>query len=233
MTRSRRTAENVLGCLAICSGIVAGACGPQIGPPDASNQPPPNAPTDTAGYRARIAQFPASREVHSRSRNAKCPIDGWCGKVTVNIGAMGTTSSIDPNNAPDSAVPVAHLVNVGKKTEKYYGLLPSDEAEYDLWVNKKPGSNKAEWRVVGIMKKTGTLVYGEVTDLALCHSYAVKPGASDADFAEYRDGDCNVPRGSASSPIKSSLSFAAFLDWLLTYSSTGGGWIECPNGCCT
>ena len=240
MTRSRRTAREVRGWLAICSAIATAACGPQIGPPDANNPAPPNAPTDTAAYRARVAQFPASRVVHHRSRNAKCPIDGWCGKVIVDITALGTTSAVDPDNAPDSPVPVAHLVNTGKKTEKYYGLLPSESAEYDLWVNKKPGSTKAEWRVVGVMKKSGTLVYGEVTDLTLCHKYTVKPGASDADFAEYRYGGCNVRLASTSSTvIKSSLSFAGFFSWILAHacllseSRTSGGWIECPNGCCT
>jgi hypothetical protein len=164
-----------------------------------------------------------------------------CSKIDVTIEARGNTLTIDPYYAPISPVPVAHLVNLDKKKiEGYYGLLPGDSAEYDLWVNQKPASTHAEWRVVGRVKKTGKLVYGGVADLNVCHPPEQgTPVVSDADFAEYKD-PCNYDLDAASStPSRMSLSWTIIgsvfqhLSAFLTYSTNGGGWIDCSRGCCT
>ena len=239
MARSLRTPNVGHGCLVVCFALVAFGCGPELGPPSATNPPPPGFPTDTAGYRARLAEFPGTRNAHKRSRKAKCfPFD-LC-TVDVTIEALGNTQLIYPHNAPDPAVPVAHLVNLDSKTEKYYGLLPKDSAEYDLWVNRKPGSTMGEWRVVGVMKSTGQLIYGQPTDFDWCHvPPAYQPTGSDADFAKYKDGDCNYKLGSASSTSRMSLLSSTFFSWLsehlwyLASDRTAGGWIDCNNGCCT
>jgi len=198
-------------------------------------------PTDTAAYNALLAKYPVSSTFHDRKRCAK----HWlCLRhTTVRIAAMGTTSSIDPGDAPRDAVPVAQLLNIGDATESYYGLLPQDEASYVLWVNQKPSSTLAEWRIVGTLK-SGQKVFGEASDLTYCHKPFGSPGMTDADFESDKVkelGKCNVSEGTtASSTRTSSLSFASIFEWVhhleavvLTYARTGGGWIECANGCCT
>jgi len=242
MTGSRRTPRDVRSWLVVCSTIAALGCDRGLAPADASNPAPTGFPADTSAYRERLAQYPLSGNSHTRQRKSKCvtfPL--FCSKIDVSIQARGNTLDIKPDTAPASAVPVAHLVNLDKKkTEGYYGLLPGDSAEYDLWVNQKPASTRAEWRVVGMVKKTGKLVYGGVADLNLCHRRdSTTPPVSDADFAEYKD-PCNYDIDAASStPSRATLSWAIIglvfqhLSAFLTYSTTGGGWIDCSRGCCT
>jgi hypothetical protein len=242
MTRSHRTPRDVRGWLVVCSAIAALGCGRALAPADASNPAPPGFPTDSAAYRDRLAQYPLSGNPHRRQRKSKCLTYPFlCSTIDVTIEARGSTQAIEPYKAPASAVPVAHLVNLDtKKIEGYYGLLPGDSAEYDLWVNQKPASTHAEWRVVGKVKKTGKLVYGGVTDLNLCHPRdSTTPPASDADFAEYKN-PCNYDIETASStPSRASLSWTIIgsvfqhLSFLVTYATTGGGWIDCARGCCT
>jgi hypothetical protein len=166
-----------------------------------------------------------------------------CSKIEVSVQPRGNTLDIEPYNVSASAVPVAHLVNLDKKkTEGYYGLLPGDSAEYDLWVNQKPGSTNAEWRIVGIKKgPSGGLIYGEVKDLNYCHiGHTTNPPVSDADFAEFKDRcDYDIDKASSSTPTRMSLSWTIIgsmfhhLSSFLTYSTQGGGWIDCSRGCCT
>lgn len=241
MTGSRRTPRDVRGWLVVCSTIAALGCDRGLAPADASNPAPTGFPTDTSAYRERLAHYPLSGNSHTRQRKSKCVTYPWfCSKIDVSIQARGNTLDIKPDTAPASAIPVAHLVNLDKKkTEGYYGLLPDDSAEYDLWVNQKPGSTLAEWRIVG-KKKNGALVYGEVTNLSYCHlREAGTPATSDADFAEYKDA-CNYDIDKASSTqSRMSLSWTIIgsvfqhLSAFLTYSTTGGGWIDCSRGCCT
>lgn len=242
MTHLRSKAQDALGLFGLCFVIgILGCAG--IGAPDASNPPPPGAPTTAAAYDSAIASYPRSRTPRVRDR---CPKGLICfhNKIKVSIEPLGTTSDIDPHAGPAQAVAVAHLINLDKKkVEKYYGLLPGDSAEYDLWVNQKPASTDVEWRIVGKIKATNQLIYGEATPVLPCHLYTPKKGATDADFAEDKVaelGACNAKAGTpASSTRTSSLSFSAIFGWIhylqmaLSYSRTGGGWIECSSGCCT
>ena len=235
--------RDVRSAMLLIVGAFSMACARGLGEPLATNPAPPGLPTDTTQYKALLAQYPLTGSPHTRKR---CPTGLFCfSKIDVTIQARGTTSAVDPANAPASPVPVAHLVNLDKKKiEKYYGLLPGDVAEYDLWVNRKPASTLAEWRIVGVDKVTNQLSYGEPTDLTYCHKFQVQQGATDADFADdvvAMRGDCTERAGVTSAAIKqSSLGLTQIFHWvhqmqvwLLTYSRTGGGWIECPNGCCT
>jgi hypothetical protein len=242
MTGSRRTPRDVRSWLVVCSAIAALGCGPELAPPDANNPAPPGFPTDTAAYRDRLAQYPLSRNTHRQQRKSKCvTYPYFCSKIYVTIEALGNTLAIEPSNVPASAVPVAHLVNLDKKKiEGYYGLLPGDSAEYDLWVSQKPRSTQGEWRIVGQVKKTGKLIYGAATDLNYCHlGHSTNPPVSDADFAEYKHScDYDIGRSSAT-PNRMSLSWTIIgsvvqhLFAFLTYSTSGGGWIDCARGCCT
>jgi hypothetical protein len=242
MTLLRSKAQDARGLVALCFVIGTTGCAANLAPANATNQPPPGVPTSAAAYDSAIALYPRTGTPRVRDR---CP-DSWiCFKneIHVSIQPLGTTSEIDPTAGLAKAVPVAHLINLDKKkNEKYYGLLPRDSAEYDLWVNQKPGSTDLEWRIVGKIKATNQLVYGQPTDLLPCHLYRPRTGATDADFAadKVRElGDCKPLETAASSSKTSSLSFSWTLGWihslqmLLTSSRTGGGWIECSSGCCT
>lgn len=240
---SRVTALWQVRCLVLAvSAAVSSGCARGLSAPLASSPAPPGFPTDTTQYNALLAQYPLSGPAHVRKRCAK---GLFCSKIDVSIQARGTTSSISPENGPASPVPVAHLVNLDKsKIERYYKLLPGDGVDYNLWVNRKPASNHVEWRIVGRDKITNEFVYGEATDLTYCHKYPLVEGATDADFADdviNRLGPCTEPPGTTHLSIKqSSLGLTQLFSWLhivqewvLTYSRTGGGWIECSNGCCT
>jgi hypothetical protein len=241
MTRSRRTPRDVRSWLVVCSAIAALGCSRERAPAEANYAAPAGFPSDTAGYRARLAEHPLSGTPHQRQRRSQC-FYLLCPKIEVSIQARGNTLDIEPSNVPAQAVPVAHLANLDKrKTESYYGLLPGDSVEYDLWVNQKPGSTFGEWRVVGRVTKTGRLIYGEVTDLNYCHlGHTTTPPITDADFAEYKD-PCNSKLATASStPSRMSLSWtiigsvvSQLSAFLTEYAMTGGGWIDCSRGCCT
>ena len=245
MTRSRRTPRDVRSWLVVCSAVAALGCAREGSPADTNTTAPAGFPSDTAEYRARLAQYPLSGNPHKRQRRSEC-FYLLCPKIDVSIQARGNTLDIEPYNVQASAVPVAHLINLDKKnTEGYYGLLPGDTVEYDLWVNQKPASTQGEWRVVGRVTKTGRLIYGEVTDLNYCHlGHSTIPPVSDADFAEYKHAcDYEIDRASStkasSTPSRMSLSWTIIgsvfqhLSAFLTYSTNGGGWIDCARGCCT
>ncbi len=240
----RVTAVHNIRCsVVLIVGITSMACAGGLGPPLSTNAAPPGLPMDTAQYNALLAQYPLDGTKYTRKRCAK-----WLfclSKIDVSIQARGITSKINAADAPGSPVAVAHLVNLDdSKTEKYYGLLPGRLAEYDLWVTRKPGSARAEWRIVGVEKVTNQLLYGEPSDLIPCHIYTPQEGATDADFADYVvkvKGDCiKVPFQSSTAVKQSSLGLTQIFNlvhqmqlWFLTYTRTGGGWIECSNGCCT
>jgi hypothetical protein len=166
-----------------------------------------------------------------------------CTKVDVMIEAVGITSEIDPNNAPVDGRPVAHMINLDdKKTEKYYGLRPQAQADYYLWVDRKPGTTRARWTLLEVSHTANMVLAGEPTDLNYCHKYTVNPAnASDADFANERsEGPCNVLLPPTAAMTRMSLwpdplmmvierAVAALKD----FAKLEGGWIYCSNGCCT
>ncbi len=244
MSRSSATAREVGRWSVICSVIAALACVKSLAPPDPKNQLPDGVTNDTLDFRKKIASYPVSTTSHERPRRAKCFLS-LCSRIDVRIEAMGNTVAIDPDNAPASGLPVAHLVNLDKtKTERFYGLLPGTQAEYYLWVDRKAGSNKARWTLLQVSHTANSVTAAVPTDLTLCHKR--KPGLppkSDADFAESTDynkpcdvalpADLKVSRASAfPTPV-----FGAFLAHVAAVLSDGfrmeGGWIECSNGCCT
>lgn len=244
MRRPSGTARDVGKLLAISSAIVALGCGPQLDPPDPSNPLPPGVQSDTGKYRQQVAQFPMNTNSHTRARKAKCFLS-LCSGVDVSIEALGNTLAIDPENGPETAVPVAHLVNLDKKkTEKFYGLLPGDQAEYDLWVDRRAGSKKAQWTLVQRSLTTGSVTAAKPRDLSYCHLRGPNdPKVSDADFAENQNhGACDFPIPEAAQKVSraslfSTPIFGAFLAQVSKALSLAyrmhGGWIDCANGCCT
>lgn len=244
MSRSSATARKVGRWSVICSVIAALACVKGLAPPDPNNQLPDGVTNDTLAFQKKIAQYPLSTTSHERPRKAKCFLS-LCSRIDVRIEAMGNTLAIDPDSAPASGLPVAHLVNLdNKKTERFYGLLPGTQAEYYLWVDRKAGSNKARWTLLQVSHTANSVTAAAPTDLTLCHKreLGAPPPKPDADFAEYRDdGPCDVPLPAELKVSQASLFplpvFGAFLAHVAAVLSNGfeleGGWIECSNGCCT
>lgn len=244
MMPSSGTAREVGKLLAISSAIVAFGCGPQLDPPNPSNPLPPGVQSDTGRYKEQIALLPRGKNSHTRHRKASCFLS-LCSGVDVTIEALGNTLAIDPNNGPDPAVAVAHLVNLDKKKkEKFYGLLPGNEAEYDLWVGRRTGSNKAQWTLVERSLTSNSVTAAKPRNLDYCHLRGPKdPAVSDADFAANQPyGECNYPiPDSAQNVSQASLFptpvFKALLVHMVTFLAQAyrmnGGWIDCANGCCT
>jgi hypothetical protein len=243
MRRTSGRARDVRSWLITCSVLATFGCGPELAPPDPSNPLPPGIPADTGRYRQLIAQDVMSKNPHPRQRKAKCFLS-LCSGITVTIEAVGNTLDIDPKKGPATPVRVAHLVNQDKKkTEKYYGLLPGDSAEYDLWVSRKSDST-TQWTLLLVSRTSNSVIAAKPADLNYCHLRGPNdPKASDADFAEYRKpSKCNYPiRPAAQKVSQASLiptpvfgSFLAHMAAILTqFAMSDGGWIDCNNGCCT
>lgn len=244
MKRPPGTARGVGKLLAISAAFVALGCGTQLDPPDPSNPLPAGVQSDSGRYREQVAQFPMNRNSHTRHRKAKCFL-GLCSGVDVSIEALGNTLAIDPENAPETAVAVAHLVNLDKKkTEKFYGLLPGDRAEYDLWVSRRAGSTKAQWTLVQRSLTSSAVIAAKPRNLNYCHLRGPDvPAVSDADFAANQNhGACDYPIPDSEEKVSraslfSNSTFSALLGHvtaiLLPSTRVGGGWIDCVRGCCT
>ena len=247
MSRPSGTARDVQRWLVmICSVFGALGCGKSMLPPSPSNPLPDGVISDTLDFQHKIAAFTASPAPHDRQRKAKCFLS-LCSRIDVRIEAMGTTSQIDPYNAPPHGLPVAHLHNYDKeRTERFFGLLPGAQAEYYLWVDRKPGgSNQARWTLLQVSHTSNSVTAAVPADLNLCHlrKPGVKP-TSDADFIEdrYHDEPCDAPLPAAVPKVSQSSLFPApvfaavlahVVNFLQSEFQTGGGWIDCNNGCCT
>ena len=107
----------------------------------------------------------------------------------MRIEAVDKTYEIDPKNPPTTGRPVAHLVNLGKKVEKHYGLLPNDNGnvEYYLWVDAR-SPTQAQWTLLQLSRVTHTVTAAQSMDLNYCHKYNDVPpkNVSEADFAKDR-----------------------------------------------
>ena len=239
MSCARATARDIGRWFVFSSVIVSLGCarGTQMSPPNPSNPLPPGVQAKGADFLKQVAPY-TSKNPHERDRTAK---SFFPSKTKVLIEALGNTYDIKPNNPPATGRPVAHLVNLGKKTEKYYGLLPQAEAEYYLWVDSKSPS-QARWTLLELSHVTDSVYAALPADLNYCHKYTSGTPVSDADFAEARKaGACDVPIKEANPKVsQASLmptsAFVALLEhafaFLQVSVATEGGWIYCYNGCC-
>ena len=210
-------------------------------PPDAKNDLPDGVSKNPAEFRQRVAAFTPSGTVHRRARPGRC---SDC-LIDISIEAVGDTRLIDPWNGPTAGTAVAHILNLDPTdTEAYYGIQPSIQAEYYLWVDRKPGSRRARWTLLRIPMGAGTVTAGRPNDLKLCR----KPEAghmktSDADFAEYRHPyGCDPKADSEDLKVCQSsvlpIQMGALLGRIASlvradFSLARGGWIDCARGCCT
>jgi hypothetical protein len=232
--------------LLICAVIGTVGCNGTVRSPSPSYSLPRGVPSDTAAYRERVAQYPASGPTHQRKRKGKCLLS-LC-SVEVNINARGNTLAIDPNTGPADPIPVAHLVNLDKhKRDNFFLMKPADSAEYDLWVGQKASTDsKTVWWLVETSHTSDsvTTIWGP-KDLNYCHNPRGPndPTTPDADFAEFQNhGKCDydISRAAAKVSTASLFSnqlldlFVARVAAILTqFARSDGGWIDCNNGCCT
>lgn len=245
MSCARATTRNIRRWFALSSVIVSLGCvtETELAPPNPANHLPKDVEAKGADFRRQIAPYTPTNP-HDRDRKAKCD---FCSKIKVRIEALGITTDINPLNPPATGRPVAHLVNMdnNKKIEKYYGLLPHEQAEYYLWVDAK-SSTQAQWTLLELSHKTDSVYAALPANLNYCHKYPEGTYPSEADFAndrarEKKEGDCNVPITEATAKVsEASVMFnsgfvAVFrrVLALLTVAPSGGGWISCSNGCCT
>ena len=243
MSCASATTRDIRRLIAFSSVIVLLGCVrvAQLPPPDPSNPLPKGVEQKEVDFLRQIQSFKPNNNSHDRDRTAKgnCFLF-WCPKTKVRIVALGDTYDINPKNPPTDGRPVAHLANLGKKVEKYYGLLPQDQADYYLWVDAK-SSSQAQWTLLELSHVTNTVTAALPSDLNYCHLYKERVTVSDADFAQDRpEGPCNVPLPDPSPKVsKASLMPTAFIAVLknavafLLLATGGGGWISCSNGCCT
>lgn len=239
--------------IAIASAIVTLGCTPPGGfpppRPDWSTPLPTGVDSDAATFRARVGKtFPLSGNPHTRARAATCSF-GSLGSprslcaVEVKIEALGDTRLIDPDHAPATGVAVARIENLDSlDTEAKFGFRPGIQDVYYLWVDRKPGSEKARWTILQVPMGAGIVTAGYQKDLRLCHAY--KPESSEADFLEYNyHGPCptlaTAERPSINqASLVSTERFAALVGRVAAFlrgelSAAQGGWISCSGGCCT
>lgn len=230
--------------LVVSSLATAFACASaptKLPPPDDDNPLPPGVNSDAGQFRRQITAFAPSGKPHRRARPGTCP---FC-VVNVSVEAVGDTREINPEVGPSPGRPVAHIVNHDSTdTESYYGIQPSIQAEYYLWVDRKPHSTRAQWTLLRVPTGTGNVTAGRPHDLVLCHTRRDgEASSSDADFAEYRhpggcDGIASTEDMNTSQASIFPIRFAAIFARIATLvrgeaTAARGGWIECARGCCT
>jgi hypothetical protein len=249
MSCARATTRDMKRLFVLSSVMVGLGCMPvsEVGPPNRSNQLPKDVEAKEVDFLKQIDPYkPIINHPDPRDRRAKgnCFIF-WCPNTKVQIEALGNTYDIKPKSPPPTGRPVAHLVNLGGKVEKHYGLLPNGngEVDYYLWVDAK-SPTQAQWTLLQLSHVTHTVTAARPTDLNYCHIYKQPTPKSDADFAEYRpEGPCDVPKAEARAKIsQASLipvsALVALLQHMFVFLPTDfalsdGAWIYCSNGCCT
>ena len=228
-------------CLMIAFALAALGCTPlpplPPPPPDWATPLPPGVSSNPRAFRAQVAGLVPGTP-HTRARAATC----YRCAVEVSIEALGDTRMINPDTAPATGVAVARIVNLDSTdTEARYGFLPGIQAEYYLWVDRKPGSLKARWTVLQVPTGAGLVTAGHQKDLRRCHRYP--PPYSDADFYEFKyHGPCSVAANPERSTINQASLFsttrlAAFVHRVAALvrgelTAAQGGWISCSDGCC-
>jgi hypothetical protein len=243
MNRSSAASLAVGRWLAVSLLTTALACATaetNLQPPDPANDLPPGVSKNPAEFRQHVSAFALSGNVHRRGRPGRCPT---C-LINISIEAVGDTRLIDPRNGPAQGRAVAHILNLDPTdTEAYYGIQPSSQAEYYLWVDRNPVSGRARWTLLRVPMGAGSVTAGRPRDLRLCRMS--EPGeikTSDADFAENRhpngcdaslDGDDMKASQASLVPHRIEALLGHVTAYLFPPTRIGGGWIDCIRGCCT
>jgi hypothetical protein len=224
----------------LATALACATASTNLPPPDEKNDLPDGVSKNPAEFRQGVSAFARSGNVHKRARPGRCSV---C-LINISIEAVGDTWLIEPRNGPAAGTPVARILNLDPTdTEAYYGIQPSIQAEYYLWVDRKPGSRRARWTLLRIPMGAGIVTAGRPHDLELCKKRVGEIRTSDADFAEYRHPNGCDPKADAEDlkasqasllPISIEALFARIAAIVRAPPSLArGGWIDCARGCCT
>jgi hypothetical protein len=180
---------------------------------------------------------------HKAKRNTTGCIctSGHC-YVDVTVEVRNATNDAGVNKPAPADRQIAVIRNNGNCTEKKYGLLPFNQAEYLLFLKGGAPNTPARWELTEVLangrsrsKWTGVI--------QLCAAYS-PPETSDVNFYTCTFTDkspnkrphpaaSNVNRLSIFSPFDGLLRLFRKDDDHLAQELDSPIWIACANGCCT
>jgi hypothetical protein len=175
------------GTLALVMCVIG--CAPADPPAPTTGPLPPGVTSNPSQFLQQTEALVADQsKTHFRWR--PCQGAGGGCSVSVKIEAL-YTHPIDHENPPDSGMIAGRLTNLSAThNERLYGLRPSTQAKYLVWVDRRPGTNQTRWTLLSVPTSPAggrqvTTAHQET--LEVCHLLA--PGESptaDIDFAEYK-----------------------------------------------
>lgn len=197
--------------------FAAGACGRSV---TTTTTPTPSAPqdprmatvfVDVAPMLTHISRYRPG-PLHSHLRPAR-----ESGRqVTVLIGALGTSSDIDPPRGPEGFRVIGTIENRDTRyMEAEYGLKPS--TRYLIWVAPGPvnssNNSRTRWGLLEYPRtRTGVFPSQPLGYIEQCETHTSTPGrVSDVDFKDL--SICSVTPG-------------------VQFPRGPKPWMPCPRGCC-
>jgi hypothetical protein len=222
--------------------VTAGAPQPQLVKPDVTGPLPDSVPSDPTAFRNRIA-----RSNLALGRQHVRPRSGVCQKrcvIQVEIRSLGSKIIVDTARGPRLGKPVARIRNRDPRIVEYvYQLLPYSQAEYFVWIDRMPSTDKPRLTLLEVPRgDRGTVknVYQKAIEACLPHkSYSdAKRRYPDADFKDCteRHAVLELPRRDSDRP---QMAFASALPQerevqpeLMQYLFQLPLWIRCMSGCC-
>ena len=222
--------------------VTAGVPQSQLVKPDVTGPLPDSVPSDPASFRKRIASLNlALGRQHVRPRSGVC--QKRC-VIQVEIRSLGKKIIVDTTRGPRPGKPVARIRNRDPKTVEYvYQLLPYSQAEYFVWIDRMPSTDKPRLTLLEVPRgDRGTVknVYQKAIEACSPHKgYSdAKRSYPDADFRDCseRHAMLELPRRESGRP---QLAFASALPKekevqpeLMQYLLQLPIWIRCMSGCC-
>jgi hypothetical protein len=159
--------------------------------------------------------------------------------------ALGTVLP-SSNDAPDQGFAYAQIWNTDPTDEEAkYRLDPTAKADYYIWMDRLPNSNKTRWTLLRVPKDPNRMVENKFSK-PLTHCHSKPPGKPAVDFAEGahpgESSACKVATNDADPEVHrassfSSLPFAPLLKRVAALVSdragaAPGAWFGCDTGCC-
>jgi hypothetical protein len=222
--------------------VKAGVPQPQLVKPDVTGSLPDSVPSDPTAFRNRIASLhlaPSSPRVRPRS--------GVCRKrcvIQVEIRSLGDTIIVDTTRGPRAGKPVARIRNRDPKIVEYvYRLLPYSQAEYFVWIDRMPNTDKPRLTLLEVPRGSrGTVKNVHQKAIEACPPHRgysdAKRNYPDADFKDCRERHAVLepPQRESGRP---QLAFASALPQeqgvqpeVMQYLLQLPIWIRCMSGCC-
>lgn len=222
--------------------VTAGVPQQQLVKPDVTGPLPDGVPSDPTSFRKLIASLHlASGRQHVRPRSGVCP--KRC-VIQVEIRSLGSKIIVDTARGPRLGKPVARIRNRDPRIVEYvYQLLPYSQAEYFVWIDRMPSTDKPRFTLLEVPRGArGTVknVYQKAIEACSPHKgYSdAKRSYPDADFKDCseRHAVLELPRRDSDRP---QMAFASALPQekevqpeLMQYLFQLPLWIRCMSGCC-